>query len=134
MNKIIIAVVALCLLAVLFTVLWLVNPAPAQFQLLVINNSSLPVDRVHLFGSGIEGESLDVEGRSTLVNLAAGNRGILEVLIADKGELRFKVQRGLNKIDSIIAKDVAALAGSSKTLTIHLGNRFIISDGITEPD
>lgn len=94
---------------------------PKTFHLQIINNSDRPVDKVRLFGSGVQTE---VE----LVNVLAGKSAVMTVILTNTGGLNFEVSQGFNRIDTFINQDVATLEQLQQQLTIHNKNRYVISN------
>lgn len=113
----------LLLLVGLILLAWIAwqQQQPKTFHLQVINNSDKPVDKVRLFGSGVQAEA-------AIVNVLAGQSTIMSTTLANSGWLSFEVSQGFNRIDTYISQDVSTLEQFQQQLSIHNNNRFIISD------
>jgi hypothetical protein len=114
----------LLLVIALAVVLWWRDQQPGYFYLKVVNQSGQPVQQVLVGGSGaLHSQSIE--------KLLAGATGQLAVELANSGELRVVVSQGLNRIDSLLVKDVGHLKQQpqqqSQQLTIYADNRFIFS-------
>ena len=112
-------VAVVVVLAVLATLLLWQFFQPRVFVLEVSNDSDKAVAEVRVFGSAVEHEL-------TLQQLLPGARQQLTTPLLRKGELRFEVSQGLNRIDTFIAEDVALLEKNHQRLIIHNNSRFII--------
>jgi hypothetical protein len=109
----------IALVIALAAALWWRASQPSYFHLQVVNQSEQPVQHVLVGGSGVL-QSQSIE------NLLAGRTAQLSVELVGGGELRVVVSQGLNRIDSLLAKDVGS-QGSQQRLTIYADNRFIFS-------
>ena len=117
MNKVALSI-GLLLVAVLTT--WYLQ-GPASYQFVVNNLSGEVIDRVSLMDSAVA----QVVSKEML---QPGETVRLEVELLKEGVLRFQVERGLNRLDGILAKDVSQLNSYQKQLDIHPNNRLVLSD------
>lgn len=112
--------VLLASLLVLAVVVGWLALAPAKFELLVVNNSSTPVDRVSLSGNTVVAcEPVAVE------QLPAGGQQLLVCELQQWGQLRVNVVQGYNRIDHIVAYDMGE---GGRRFTILEGNRFLLGE------
>ena len=110
----------LLLVIALAVTLWWRDQQSGYFYLQVVNQSGQPVQQVLVGGSGVL-HSQSIE------SLQAGGAAQLTVQLADNGGLRVVVSQGLNRIDSLLAKDVGLQKLRRQQLTIYADNRFIFS-------
>lgn len=103
---------------------WLVwdSTRPLVYQLNVVNNSQQVVHRLRLLGDGVVTEQL-------VESIAPGHNVVLKATLNRRGDLRFEVHQGLNRVDSIIVADVNNIEHLQQQLTVGPGNRYIISAG-----
>lgn len=93
---------------------------PKLYRLWVVNNSDVAADQVSLLGSGVTLEST--------MSLAAGKSSELAVQLRGQGELRLLVRQGLNRIDTLLVRDVSQLDVYRKRLNIEVGNRYLLGE------
>ena len=119
-NKRLLALFAVTSLAIIALWFWHYR-SPNDYLLTVVNNSDQLVDQVSVFGNG----TVEV----TSVNeLPPGMLAQLTVELKKNGELRIGVLQGLNRIDTLIAKDVGLMTSFTQGLDIQQNNRYLLHD------
>ena len=91
------------------------------YELEVINQSLETVDYVKLFGTGVQDESL-------LKKLKPGKSGLVSVILAEQGSLKFEVAQGGNRIDTFINQRIDKIESFRQQLLIKPGRRYLVSD------
>lgn len=91
------------------------------YQLDISNESDAKIHQVSVFGMG-------VNKPIKIVDVEANQLASIVVYLKERGDLRFSVQWGSNKLDQLIIRDVSMLKNTQQWLTVYPSNRFIINN------
>lgn len=97
---------------------------PKLYRLQVINNSDLMIDQVRLIGSALVASN-------TLVNLAPGDKGLLEAELSGDGQLRFEVIQQGTKVDLLVVKN-GSPTHWVQSLSVEKQRRFLLTEGLLQ--